>query len=608
MRKLAIYTYNNSEGNIKDYVSVCLKGIKSIVDDVLVVSNDSLNSSSKKSLEDMGITVLSEEFYTSDLSRWKMGIEYYGYEKIADYDEILLTNDSFYGPIFPFSEMWSKMNGVDCDFWEVFKHSKNQYKDDKINPIQSCWLVFRKNILVSEDFKSFWLGLSEFETCKNKVSPKKVSLSDYLEGKGFKSSSYMDSTKYKDLFTDNSLVLADSLLECGSPILERNIFSLDKFTHLERGLTHKLQKSLEFIDKKTTYDVGLIWSDLIETVPMSTLYENLNLNYILSEEHSDFEITDEKIALIMHIYPEDKIDYCYHYAQSMPEKADVYVVTSSKEKKEKISDVFKNLKNNVEYITQENRGRDNTALLISGAPVIKTYDYICFAHAKKCAQVDPFFGEDFSYQNFENLLCSKNYVKNVIKTFKNNKYLGFLTPPAVNFNPYFTIGNEFSVNYDNIKKLLSEFDVNIESKGYPKAAFGGMFWFRGKAFKTLMEKNWKFEDFPPEPIPATDGILTHAIERAIPYLVQKDGYYTGSIQNIKFSEMYMNDLYFLYRSLYIALKEKFGIHKSSVLVDKIKRIKPSKINYYKYFVLSLLTFGKTRAKILRKKENAKNKL
>jgi hydroxylamine reductase len=60
-------------------------------------------------------------------------------------------------------------------------------------------------------------------------------------------------------------------------------------------------------------------------------------------------------------------------------------VTSSKEKKEKISDVFKNLKNNVEYIIQENRGRDNTALLISGAPVIKTYDYICFAHAKKCA-------------------------------------------------------------------------------------------------------------------------------------------------------------------------------------------------------------------------------
>ena len=66
------------------------------------------------------------------------------------------------------------------------------------------------------------------------------------------------------------------------------------------------------------------------------------------------------------------------------------------------------------------------------------------------------------------------------------------------------------------------------------APFGGMFWVKTKALKTLTSYDWKCEDFPSEPFPTDDGLLPHSIERLISILAQRDGYFIGHIAPVEY--------------------------------------------------------------------------
>ena len=44
----------------------------------------------------------------------------------------------------------------------------------------------------------------------------------------------------------------------------------------------------------------------------------------------------------------------------------------------------------------------------------------------------------------------------------------------------------------------------IDEKKEPIAPLGTMFWFRPRAMKLLFDRDWEYEDFPPEPN-AIDG-------------------------------------------------------------------------------------------------------
>lgn len=165
-----------------------------------------------------------------------------------------------------------------------------------------------------------------------------------------------------------------------------------------------------------------------------------------------------KVALVMHLYYVDLIDYCFNFALSMPEECDVYITTDTEEKRVKILKGFQNLpckKMTVRVI--ENRGRDTSALLIAARDFIMDYEYVCFVNDKKVGPLDwEIKGDSFSYQCFENLLKNSIFVENVIDLFENSR-LGLLTPPPPGFADfYFNLGFSWGTNYSITKKLADE--------------------------------------------------------------------------------------------------------------------------------------------------------
>ena len=52
---------------------------------------------------------------------------------------------------------------------------------------------------------------------------------------------------------------------------------------------------------------------------------------------------------------------------------------------------------------------------------------------------------------------------------------------------------------------------------------GSMFWARTAALRPLLELGLNWDDFPAEPVPY-DGSLLHAIERLLPFVVERAGF------------------------------------------------------------------------------------
>ena len=616
-KRLGIYVHFDKKGAVGEYVVHCLKGLQELVSDILVVVNGELSDEGRCALQVLGVDILVRENVGFDFGGWKEGIKYYGYDKISNYDELILTNNSYYGPIYPFSEMWNKMDNIECDFWGINKHCKIETKLHKNGPtrqlaehIQSYWLVFKKQILASLVFKSYWEKLPTYNNMEDAITCGEVGLSTFFESQGFKSASYMDCAKYEALIKGNPTFLSDiQVITDRCPIIKRKFFYAYKENFLNEFVGHgRVKRLLNFLSENNLYDVNMIWDDLLQSVPMSVINDSLHMNYILAGRDDVGSVKlDKKIACIIYIFHPELISYCYQYIKNIPQYIDIVIVNTSSEVLELCKSTFQDLDSKIEYRMQPNRGRDNAAFLVTCKDIINQYDYLCFVHSKVSAHNDDvkrIVGEEFRSHCFTSLLYSERYINDITNTLSENSRLGLLAPLPILWN-YNLAGNEWGRNKSNSENYLKQyFSIDdIELDPHVMAPFGGMFWVKTKALKTLTSYDWKYEDFPSEPFPASDGLLPHSIERLISILAQRDGYFIGHIAPIEYASTYLGELYHFNRNKTLDMKPYLLLP-----AFRVYSIRALRIKYFRCKFLSKITWGKKQKHYKRKTKNLKNNL
>lgn len=231
-----------------------------------------------------------------------------------------------------------------------------------------------------------------------------------------------------------------------------------------------------------------------------------------------------RAAVFMNLYYEEQVAFYFNYLESVPKWIDVYIISSKREILEQFqSSRYKKLLKN-------NRGRDISALLVASRPYIDQYDFFCFGHDKREKSVGSRdFIREWKKSLVENTLISGIYIENVIATFESDDRIGMMAPPPQHgTHRMHYMRGEWGPNFDNTKKLahdlgLSDSVCDSITKEEPSITYGTTFWARSHALKKLFDKEWKYEDFPPEPM-ADDGEINHAIERMLQYVVEDAGY------------------------------------------------------------------------------------
>jgi rhamnosyltransferase len=582
-----IYFFYDKDGIVDRYVPYILEDMKNNVSEILIVVNGLLTDASRNIFETITANILVRENIGFDVWAYKTGLEYFGWDRLAEFDETILMNYTFFGPLYSFSEMFETMEKRDVDFWGITKHHKVDF--DVFHTceygyipehIQSSFLVIRKNMIKSQEYQSFWEKIPAISSYGESVGKYEAIFTKKFKEQGFKADVYINTDDLEGYTRYPLMMMADELIinrRC--PIFKVKSFSQNYYDIIGDCAGYCTVDTLEYIQKHLTYDTDMIWEHILRTANMYDIKNLLHLNYILPKDHI---VPREKrrtprIALMLHNYYPELIDYCLNYAQSMPKGSDLIVtVPNEKQKKLVAAEIAKRELDKfkaIEIIVIQNAGRDVSALLVGCKPYIFNYDYVCFIHDKKSKQVEPYCnGLSFSYKCFENNLGSMEYVENIISTFENNPRMGLLTPPPPNHGSlYHIIGNEWGSNFGNTKTLAEKLKLrcDIDNLKAPIAPMGTMFWFRPKALKVLFDYDWKYEDFPSEPN-HWDGTLLHALERIYAFAVQHEGYYSAWVMTDKFARVELTNLYFMLRTVNLALFQKYY---TTSLVDMVENIK-----------------------------------
>jgi len=597
--RVTIFVCYDKSGIIDGYVLELLRGLKTVSERIVTVCNGILGDAGRVALSEFSDDIIVRENKGYDAWAFRAGMEFIGWEHLSEYDELILANDSVYGPLYPFADMFDEMDSRNVDFWGITKHAETEDESgitkNKIyyEHIQSYFYVHSKKLLAHPEFRNYWENLEDFRSWDETVSLHETRLTKHYADLGFTWDAYVKTDGELRGYADTSLVLMmpyELIKDCKCPIIKRKCFSEDFGVLYAATLGDSTKNAFDYISRHTDYDVNLIWDNLLRTVSLRSIKDTLHFNYILPKDYllparqgdgssvlpenevspkrqmNRPPVSSPKAAVFAHVTYEDQIAFCEHYLSSVTPDTDVYVTTLSENTREQILKQYSTLpckSLNVITLPDSHKGRDVAALWVVLKPYMASYDYICFVHNKKSTQDKPLtIGRGFAQRCFENTLASRDYVANLLSLFENNPRLGMAFPPPVIHGLYrYNITNMWGLNFQNTLDLAERLglDVPIYNKSDPVFPTGGMFWFRTKALKKLIEHEWVYSDFPDEPLPV-DGSFGHAFERIYTFAAQSEGYYSAWVMTDDFASNEITALSYLHSHLQtilsVTLKER----------------------------------------------------
>ena len=262
-KRLCIYVIYDSENIIDDYIGYMLQEIRNVGTFVVVVCNFTYILKGMPNLEKYADRIIFRENIGYDAGAYKDTIcQYLGWDQLYEYDELVLINDSFYGPFCPMGQIFEKMEQTRADYWGLTRSPAGVFEDGKRFPshIQSYFLCVGRGVLHNAEFQRFWEELLYPQTLSCAIACFELGLNRLLDLLGFRGAAWMDFAPLSDLReNENPYLIYPLELICNShvPVLKRKSLELGN-----QGFSKAL-KALEYIDKETVYDIALIRNHLL---------------------------------------------------------------------------------------------------------------------------------------------------------------------------------------------------------------------------------------------------------------------------------------------------------------------------------------------------------
>lgn len=258
-KAICIYAVYDVQNVINKYICEVLKEISRFAEMIYVVCNFPEIKKGLQFVETYAEKIIYRDNKGFDSGAYKEVIlEHIGKDKIRQYDELILTNDTYFAPIYPFDEMFERMRTTYCDFWGITRHPGGYNVDlgHFESHIQSYFLCFGKRILRDESYYSFWKNMKYANNKAEAVLYYELGINRYLDTLGYKGSAFSDYVNASQSFEKGSnpyMTYALELVEnYGIPIIKKTNF------YGKNPCLVKALKALDYIDKNCEYNTTLI--------------------------------------------------------------------------------------------------------------------------------------------------------------------------------------------------------------------------------------------------------------------------------------------------------------------------------------------------------------
>lgn len=200
---ICIFAHYDKDNTLKDYVLYYLAQLTSVCNNIIFVTTSKILDSDKLKLQKYCTKIIERENIGHDFFSYKAGIEVIN--NLETVEQLILCNDSCFGPLFSLNEIFGKMTSHNCDFWGITAMSRPHIH------LQSYFLVFNKLVINSKSFNDFWANLQILTNKDDIVTNYEVGLSQLLINSKFSWSSFIPHENYKisylDLLTRKSSII-----------------------------------------------------------------------------------------------------------------------------------------------------------------------------------------------------------------------------------------------------------------------------------------------------------------------------------------------------------------------------------------------------------------
>lgn len=559
--RCGIFLYYDKDGVVDKYVIYLLESLRPHLKHLLVVCNGPVNKDAQKKLDKVADELLIRKNEGFDVGGYREGIFHIGLDKLAEYDETIMFNYTFFGPLYPFSEMFEKMNNMDLDFWGITKHHKVDPDPFMANRygflpehIQSHFLVLRSDFIKSKDYIDFITNLKNPTSYLESICEYESIFTKHFEDMGYKWDVYVNTDEYEGYaYCPIMFYLKDMIEHKRCPIVKRRSFFTDYHDFLLNTCGESSIEAYDYICENIDYDMNMVWDNLLRLENMTEISRVMHLNYMLPDEESIPLNPEIKCAVFCYVESLKHICNYQRYFEEFPQDVDLYLIacedTLQQLKKTTIMLPYK------EITIQDNTYKTAYTSMCNHAT---TYDYICMIKISNVEQAQPYSNFDsWQYRDWENMLGSKHVIYNIIDTFENNERLGCMIPPVPNHGDLFAIlGDGWKGKYDEVVNYLSKQNVmvNIKKEDEPLAPFSGSFWVRSNVLSQII---------------MSDNVEEDVFLMSVPFMVQNSRYYVGSAYSNKYAAIETTNLDHMMRELNKVVFEKYGPNYHKVVVERI---------------------------------------
>ena len=330
MKRLGIYLIYDKDKIIDSYIDYILGELKTCIDHLVVVCNMPEVIRGADILEKHADEIFFRENIGFDAGGFKEALfDFLGWDIVLEYEELVLANDSFFGPFKPMREIFFKMDMKPYDFWGLTKHASWEPAGMRSfsEHIQSYFFVIRSAMLHDAQFIQYWKKIPFYREFWDVVICHEEKFTSYFNKLGYTYGVLADTeindskTNFANNYSQYESISYELIKKRNCPFLKKQQIA---YNTLSQQTQENLFQAIRYIDENTDYDVNLIWRNLIRTMNMADLQRSLHLQYIIPLQEKEMTVK-HSIAIIIFAEYKEAAEYVLEYLKPLEKEVNYFV-------------------------------------------------------------------------------------------------------------------------------------------------------------------------------------------------------------------------------------------------------------------------------------------